>query len=96
MAQFQKDFGVWDPATESWIIPSSWQSIATGTPQAGLAVGCLLSGFFGNKFGRVRSFWIAGVIAIVGILIQAASIHSYWQLMVGRIVNSISMGIICK
>ncbi|KAL2782665.1 general substrate transporter [Aspergillus keveii] len=96
MEQFKKDFGVWDTATESWIIPSSWQSIATGTPHAGLAVGCLLAGLFGNYYGRVKSISIAAVIALIGILIQASSIRSYWQIMVGRIINSISMGVICK
>lgn len=96
MEQFKKDFGVWDQLSESWIIPSTWQSIATGTPQAGLALGCLLSGLIGNYFGRVKSIVICGLIAMVGITIQAASIHSYWQLMTGRVINSVSMGFLCK
>lgn len=96
MTQFKKDFGVWDDTSSEWIIPSTWQSIATGTPTAGLAMGCLVSGFIGRRVGRIRSFFVAGGIAVIGIVIQVASIHSYWQLMAGRIINSISMGIICK
>lgn len=96
MSQFKKDFGVWDDTSGEWIIPSTWQSIATGTPTAGMAVGCLISGFVGQRLGRIRSFLLAAVIAIVGILIQATSFHAFWQLMAGRIINSISMGIICK
>lgn len=96
MAQFHKDFGVWDSALGEWTIPSTWQSIATGTPQAALAVGCVISGSIGNKVGRVKALWVAAGIAIVGILLQATSFHSYWQFTVGRVVNSVSMGIICK
>jgi len=96
MTQFKKDFGVWDDASSEWIIPSTWQSIATGTPTAGLAVGTLISGLIGHRLGRIRSFFIAGAIGIIGILIQATSFHTFWQLMVGRIINSLSMGIICK
>ncbi|KAI9375892.1 general substrate transporter [Aspergillus egyptiacus] len=96
MAQFQKVFGSYDPASGEWYIPSTWQSIATGTPTAGLAVGALVSGSIGNRLGRVKTFFISAVIAIVGVLIQACSFGNYWQLMAGRIVNAISLGIVCN
>jgi MFS transporter, SP family, sugar:H+ symporter len=75
MAQFKKDFGVYDPSTGSYILPTSWQSAGSGPPMAGLAFGALLSG-------------------LVGILIQATSRHSYWQIVAGRIVNSLALGVI--
>lgn len=96
MTQFKKDLGIFDDATSSYIIPSAWLSAGTGTPQAGLAFGCLIAGWIGRAIGRVRCFYVAACIGMLGILIQATTVHSYWQLMVGRVVNSISMGIICK
>ncbi|KAL3463482.1 hypothetical protein BJX64DRAFT_287231 [Aspergillus heterothallicus] len=96
MTQFKKDFGVYNAATDKWYIPSTWQSVATGTPTAGLAMGALVSGCIGNRIGRVKTFFVSGVIGLVGILIQACSFGSYWQLMVGRIVNAVSLGIVCN
>ncbi|KAL4749563.1 general substrate transporter [Aspergillus terricola var. indicus] len=86
MKQFKKDFGVYDSATGEWYIPSTWQSIATGTSTAGLAMGALVSGFIGNRIGRVKTFFVSG----------ACTFGSYWQLMVGRIVNAVSLGIVCN
>ncbi|KAK6423957.1 hypothetical protein LTR81_003344 [Elasticomyces elasticus] len=96
MAQFKKDLGVFDQSAESYIVPSTWLSIGSGTPQAGLAFGCLVAGFVGRAIGRLRCFYLAASIRIVGILVQAATVHSYWQFMVGRVINSVSMGIICN
>jgi SP family sugar:H+ symporter-like MFS transporter len=96
MDEFKKDLGVYDEATGDYAVPSSWLSTGSGTPQAGLALGCLIAGTIGRRVGRVKSFYLAAAISIVGVLIQATTMRSYWQLMTGRIVNSVSMGIICK
>ncbi|KAL3475235.1 general substrate transporter [Aspergillus californicus] len=96
MDRFHQDFGVYNDATGEWYIPSTWQSAATGTPTAGLAMGALVSGFIGNRIGRVKTFLVASVIGFAGILIQCCSFGSFWQLMVGRIVNAVSLGIVCN
>ncbi|KAL4963270.1 sugar porter family MFS transporter [Aspergillus stella-maris] len=96
MAQFARDFGVLNESTGEYYIPSTWQSAATGTPTAGLALGAIVSGFIGNRLGRVKTFFVSAVIGVVGILIQACSFGSYWQFMVGRIVNAVSLGIVCN
>lgn len=96
MSQFQKDFGKYDSSTDTYYLPTTWQSVASGTPTAGIAIGALLAGYIGSRWGRVRSLLIAAGIAIVGILLQTTAISSFWQLVVGRIVNAFSMGIICK
>jgi SP family sugar:H+ symporter-like MFS transporter len=96
MDEFKKDLGVYDPATGTYAVPSTWLSTGSGTPQAGLALGCLIAGTVGRRIGRVKSFYLAAAISVVGVLIQAATMRSYWQLMTGRVVNSVSMGIICK
>lgn len=96
MPQFQKDFGVYEASTDTYYLPTTWTSVASGTPTAGIAIGALLAGYIGSRLGRVKSLWIAAGIAIVGILLQTTAISSFWQLVVGRIVNAFSMGIICK
>lgn len=105
MSQFQKDFGRVDPLTNSYSIPAVWQSVGSGTPTAGIAVGTLIASFLGNRFGRIKALWFAAGLAIVGILIQATAglgltasggEKAYWQLVGGRIVNALSMGVICK
>ncbi|KAF2766795.1 putative transporter [Teratosphaeria nubilosa] len=96
MSQFQHDFGVFNPTTQTYSIPTTWQSLGTGTPIAGIVLGTFTAGALGNRLGRIRTFWLATGIGLVGILIQATSLHSYWQIMVGRIINGVYMGILCN
>ncbi|KAJ6003491.1 Major facilitator superfamily domain general substrate transporter [Penicillium sp. IBT 35674x] len=94
--QFLKDFGVYDAKAQSYYLPSTWKSVGSGLPVAGLAIGSLLSSAIGIRLGRIRTFRIASVISAVGIIIQSTAIHSYWQIMVGRIVNTLALGILAN
>jgi SP family sugar:H+ symporter-like MFS transporter len=96
MSKFAEDFGVLDATTGTYSIPASWQSAGSGAPLAGVALGCLFSGLIGHKYGRIKTFYLAAAIAIVGIMIQVCSFGKFWQLMAGRIINSVSMGLVCK
>lgn len=96
MTKFCEDFGRLDPLTGAYAIPTTWQSVGSGTPTAGVAVGCLLAAPLSKRLGRKPCFIILSCIAVIGILIQATAQYSYWQILAGRIINSLSMGIICK
>jgi SP family sugar:H+ symporter-like MFS transporter len=96
MDKFKRDFGVYDAASDSYILPSSWQSAGSGAPIAGLAVGALVSGFVGHTLGRVRTFQFSAVLSLVGILIQCTAMTSYWQIVVGRVVNSLALGVLAN
>ncbi|KEF57631.1 uncharacterized protein A1O9_05549 [Exophiala aquamarina CBS 119918] len=96
MTQFQKDFGRYDEESQGWIIPASLQSAGSGLPIAGLAVGSLASGWVGNALGRVRTLQISTVVAVIGVLIQSTAFKSYWQLVVGRVVNAVGLGIMAN
>ncbi|KAI0130364.1 general substrate transporter [Xylariales sp. AK1849] len=96
MEKFAEDFGVLDQSTGRYSIPASWQSAGSGAPIAGVALGCLFSGLIGHNYGRIKTFFLASAIAIVGILIQVCSFGQFWQLMAGRIINSVSMGLVCN
>ena len=96
MPQFLNDFGVYNPKTNSFDLPSTWQSAGSGPPIAGLAVGAVIAGMVGNHLGRLKAFRLSSVISIAGILIQCTSVGSYWQIMIGRIINSLALGILAN
>lgn len=60
---------------------------------AGGAIGCLLSGPIGNKYGRRGTIQIGAVIAAVGTAIQTASVNTA-MLIVGRLIAGLAIGII--
>jgi SP family sugar:H+ symporter-like MFS transporter len=96
MTQFRKDFGRYDEHSQAWIIPATLQSAGSSIPIAGLAAGSLASGWVGNALGRIRTLQLSTVIAVIGILIQSTTFKSYWQLVIGRIVNAIGLGIVAN
>lgn len=90
--QFKDKYGQSPRFGQPKIIPSTWQSIGSGTPTAALACGNILGGFINAKIGRRMSIVVLAVVAIIGIILQV-SIESFWGVIAGRIVNGISMGI---
>lgn len=96
MDQFAKDFGIYHESSDSYSIPSSWKSAGSGLPTAGLAVGSMLSGILGRRLGRIRALQVSYVAAVIGIIIQSAAMHSFWQLTIGRLVTSIALGILAN
>ncbi|KAL4801801.1 general substrate transporter [Aspergillus unguis] len=94
--QFVQDFGVYNPETQSYYLPSSWQSAGSGPPVAGLAIGALIAGAVGRHLGRIKTFRLASIISIVGIIIQSTAMHSYWQVTAGRIITTLALGILAN
>ncbi|BGP36744.1 proteinral substrate transporter [Rhodotorula kratochvilovae] len=77
-------------------LSASEQSAGTSLGMAGIMIGCALATPIGRCGGRRLGVKLMAVIALVGIVIQiTASVNGYryWQLVAGKIVNSISMGI---
>lgn len=90
--RFSADLGTSVGGSTTKSIPSSWLSIASGTPIAGWVIGCVIASEITRRLGRRMTVVVICIIAIVGITIQAA-VNNYWAIMAGRLVNSISMGI---
>lgn len=90
LQQFADRFGVYDPSTGVNILPSSWQSAGSGTGNAGLAIGCIIAGPIISKIGRKYTVLVIIGFALTGMLIQNV-VPSFWGIMVGRMINSISM-----
>lgn len=84
-------YGKWNGPDAQRTLPSTWLSVASGTPIAGWIVGCLAASYLTSWFGRKMTIIILCVIAIIGMIMQCA-IRNYWGLMAGRLVNALSMG----
>lgn len=54
------------------VIPSTWQSAGTGTPNAGMALGCIVGGYSSAYLGRKMTIVVLSIISIVGVIIQCA------------------------
>ncbi|BDD57002.1 hypothetical protein MAP00_002411 [Monascus purpureus] len=91
LQQFADDYGVSDGPGQKKYIPSNWQSAGTGTPNAGMAIGCIFGGFCCQYLGRKMTIVVLAIVSIVGVVIQCA-VPSYWGVLVGRTINGISMG----
>ncbi|KAJ0348655.1 hypothetical protein COL154_012427 [Colletotrichum chrysophilum] len=61
--------------------------------EIGCFLGCVATAFFGEKFGRRRTIGSGAAVMVVGAIVQAAS-FGRTQMIVGRIVSGIGMGIV--
>ena len=59
---------------------------------AGSFVGALAAGFLSDHIGRKHSIEVAVVIWIIGSIITCSS-HNVAQLVAGRVINGLSVGI---
>ncbi|KAH8896852.1 putative transporter [Thozetella sp. PMI_491] len=91
LPSFIEDYGQDNGPGKARTLPSSWLSAASGTPIAGWIIGCLLAGFLTKSLGRKWTIVIICVIALIGMILQAAVLN-YWVLMTGRLINAFSMG----
>ncbi|KAJ8118032.1 hypothetical protein OPT61_g913 [Boeremia exigua] len=62
------------------------------TLQAGCFVGCFLGSWMADKWGRKFSLQVAGLITIVGCVIQAAASGSIAAMYIGRLVAGVGVG----
>ncbi|KAI0481289.1 putative transporter [Xylariaceae sp. FL0804] len=92
LQQFADSFGPVDPATGEHYLPSGWQSAGSGTGNAGMAIGCIIASPLIRRIGRKRTVLVICVLALVGMTMQNA-IPSFWGIMMGRMVNAVSMGL---
>ena len=79
-----------DEKTGTYSLPSSWQSAGSGTGNAGMAIGCIIASPLISRIGRKNTVLVILTIALIGMVIQNA-VPNYWGIMVGRMINAISM-----
>ncbi|KAI1341408.1 general substrate transporter [Xylariaceae sp. FL0016] len=82
-----------DPVTGQCRGPNSvLQGGITASMPAGSWLGSLLSGFLSDRFGRKTSIQVGAVIWVIGSIIVCAAVNVP-MLIVGRIINGLSVGI---
>ncbi|KAJ5537817.1 General substrate transporter [Penicillium frequentans] len=70
---------------------STIQGTTVAIYEVGCALGAFSCGFLGDRLGRRRTIFLAGCIALVGIIIQATP-FSLGQLIAGRVITGLGVG----
>ena len=60
----------------------------------GCAIGALFLSKVGDMYGRRVGIMTAMIIYIVGIIVQIASQHAWYQIMIGRIITGLAVGML--
>jgi MFS family permease len=63
------------------------------TYSGGTGVGNLLGGYLGDKLGRKGTIWLASIIALIGGIVQTASVNIV-MFLVGRIIGGLAIGLV--
>ncbi|KAJ5999312.1 General substrate transporter [Penicillium sp. IBT 35674x] len=70
---------------------STIQGTTVAIYEVGCALGAFSCGFLGDRLGRRKTIFLAGCIALVGIIIQATP-FSLGQLIAGRVITGLGVG----
>ena len=65
-----------------------------GLFNVGCAIGALFLSKVGDMYGRRVGIMTAMIIYIVGIIVQIASQHAWYQIMIGRIITGLAVGML--
>lgn len=93
LSEFQRKYGEWDPELDAYAIPAHKTSVGTGTGSAGIILGCIIAPFVTSKLGRKKSFAVMSLLMVIGIVLEASAVTSFWQLVVGRIIVYSGIGL---
>ncbi|QOU20030.1 Low-affinity glucose transporter hxt3 [Brettanomyces bruxellensis] len=92
MPDFLKRFGQWSDADNEYYL----SKVRTGLIVSIFNIGCAFGGVTlaktGDIYGRKKGLMVTMVIYIVGIIIQIASVKSWVQYFIGRIVSGFAVG----
>lgn len=97
MEDFMTRFAEYSPdATDPMRFPYKWnmwkQGLIVGLLSIGAIVGSLLGAPVGDIFGRRHGIFSGCIIMFIGLVIQVASIDSWIQLAIGRLVTGVAIG----
>ncbi|KAL6407964.1 RGT2-Sensor of high external glucose concentration [Ilyonectria robusta] len=91
MDAFDKQFGVWNEATQTYILEPSWLSLFNSLNYIGFAVGVSAGTTISSRWGRRWCMFIMSCYAIVTATIGVTSTHRE-QIMAARILNYVYVG----
>ncbi|SPO07386.1 related to transporter (major facilitator superfamily) [Cephalotrichum gorgonifer] len=93
LSEFKRKYGEWDPELGRYAIPSVKLSVGTGTGSAGIILGCIIAPIVTSKLGRKKAFAVMSLLMVIGIILEATAVTSFWQLVVGRIIVYSGIGL---
>lgn len=91
MPAFAKQFGVYNPTTESYRLESYYLSLLNSLTYLGFGFGVLSGSYISNRFGRRMCLWAMCLWAIVGAAILVTA-HVKEQMMAGRVIAYVYIG----
>ncbi|KAI5459034.1 general substrate transporter [Mariannaea sp. PMI_226] len=91
MAAYKKQFGVYNPETGAWAIPTYWTSLLNSLNFVGFAVGLYIGSLVSARYGRRMSMFCMSLWAMMSasVLISSTTIE---QVLAGRILNYAYIG----
>ncbi|KAH7329469.1 general substrate transporter [Stachybotrys elegans] len=85
MRSFAEEFGEYDEEKKMYALPGWLSSVMTATPFLGKAVGCAVSGWMAEKWGRRRAILLMCTLSFVGAVLQTSA-KTAAQFTVGRVL----------
>ncbi|KAF1941284.1 quinate permease [Clathrospora elynae] len=89
LPEFQKKYGIYDLKP---VGKANLNANIASTLQAGCFVGCFLASWASDRWGRKLALQLAGLITIVGCIVQAVAMGSLEAMYVGRFVAGLGVG----
>ncbi|KAJ9416909.1 RGT2-sensor of high external glucose concentration [Fusarium oxysporum] len=91
MDAFDKQFGVWNEKTGTYILEPSWLSLFNSLNYIGFAAGVLIGTWISSRWGRRWCMFVMSVYALGTATIAVTSFHRE-QIMAARILNYVYVG----
>ena len=92
MPAFTEKYGVLNAASGTYSISAALQSAGSAIPYAGQALGSLMASPISDRYGRRMGIVVMAILFIIAVIIEVTS-NSFWQLVMGRFINGIPMGL---
>ncbi|KAF5593532.1 RGT2-Sensor of high external glucose concentration [Fusarium pseudocircinatum] len=91
MDAFDKQFGVWNEKTGTYILEPSWLSLFNSLNYIGFAAGVLIGTWISSRWGRRWCMFVMSLYALATATIAVTSFHRE-QIMAARILNYVYVG----
>lgn len=92
MPDFLKRFGQWSTTDNAYYMSKVRTGLVVSIFNIGCAIGGLTLAKLGDMYGRKKALMLTMIVYIVGIVIQIASISSWVQYFIGRIISGMAVG----
>lgn len=89
---FKKQYGIYYPDLDEWLIPASWQVGLGNAASCGAIIGLIINGIVTERYGH-RLVTMVGLVTITGLIFIVFFAKSIAVLCVGEVLLGIPFGI---